>query len=106
MEEQGFFALVYQELKKVPHGRVTTYGALARAVGRPRMSRFVGYALHGNPDPDNIPCHRVVNREGCLSGAFAFGGIEAQKMLLMAEGIPVNDDNRVEGFAQYLFTDF
>ena len=89
MENTGFFASVYEVLRTVPRGRVVTYGQIARAIGAPRMARQVGYALHVNPEPGIIPCHRVVNREGRLSGAFAFGGLQAQQKLLEAEGVEV-----------------
>ena len=89
MENTGFFASVYEVLRTVPRGRVVTYGQIARALGAPRMARQVGYALHANPEPGIIPCHRVVNREGRLSGAFAFGGLQAQQKLLEAEGVEV-----------------
>ncbi len=89
MENTGFFASVYEVLRTVPRGRVVTYGQIARAIGAPRMARQVGYALHVNPKPGIIPCHRVVNREGRLSGAFAFGGLQAQQKLLEAEGVEV-----------------
>ena len=89
MENTGFFASVYEVLRTVPRGRVVTYGQIARAIGAPRMARQVGYALHVNPKPGFIPCHRVVNREGRLSGAFAFGGLQAQQKLLEAEGVEV-----------------
>ena len=82
---------VYEYLKKVPSGRVTTYGMIARAIGRPRAARQVGNALHRNPQPIVIPCHRVVNRDGRLAPAFAFGGIDRQAQLLRAEGVEVVD---------------
>ena len=82
---------VYEYLKTVPKGRVTTYGMIAHAIGHPRAARQVGNALHRNPTPVIIPCHRVVNREGRLAPAFAFGGIEKQAELLRAEGVEVID---------------
>ena len=91
----SFFEEVYQLLKTVPYGKVTTYGDIAKALGRPRSSRIVGYALHVNPDPQNIPCFKVVNREGCLSPAFAFGGEDAQRAMLEGEGISV-ENGRVD----------
>ena len=75
----------------IPHGKVTTYGDIAKALGRPRSSRIVGYALHVNPDPENIPCYKVVNKDGFLTPAFAFGGEEMQKILLESEGITVEN---------------
>ena len=85
----NFFDEVYQLLKTIPYGKVTTYGDIAKALGRPRSSRIVGYALHVNPDPQNIPCYKVVNREGFLTPAFAFGGEDAQRAMLEGEGIEV-----------------
>ncbi|MBE5742266.1 MAG: MGMT family protein [Clostridiales bacterium] len=87
-----FFQSVYELLKTIPYGKVTTYGDIAKALGRPRSSRIVGYALHVNPNPEEIPCYKVVNREGRLAPAFAFGGIEIQKALLESEGIEVVDN--------------
>ena len=84
-----FDQAVYEYLKSVPRGKVVTYGMIARANGRPRASRQVGNALHRNPTPVVIPCHRVVNREGRLAPAFAFGGVEKQAQLLMSEGVEV-----------------
>ena len=82
---------VYEYVKSVPQGKVTTYGMIARAIGRPRAARQVGKALHRNPTPGIVPCHRVVNREGRLAPAFAFGGIEVQARLLEVEGVTVKD---------------
>lgn len=87
----GFFDRVYQFVKLVPSGKVVTYGQVARAIGAPRCARQVGFALHVNPEPGVIPCHRVVNREGRLAPAFAFGGIEIQAALLQEEGVEVTD---------------
>ena len=80
---------IYEAVKKIPKGRVATYGKVAEMAGNPRMSRAVGNALHKNPDPEHIPCYRVVNSKGELAGAFAFGGENVQKKLLEADGIEV-----------------
>ena len=88
---EGFFERVYRYVGSVPAGRVVTYGQVAAAVGAPRCARQVGWALHVNPEPGVIPCHRVVNREGRLAPAFAFGGTDAQARLLQAEGVEVAD---------------
>ena len=88
---EGFFERVYRYVRSVPAGRVVTYGQVAAAVGAPRCARQVGWALHVNPEPGVIPCHRVVNREGRLAPAFAFGGTDAQARLLQAEGVEVAD---------------
>lgn len=92
----NFFQKVYEYLKTVPKGKVVTYGQIAKALGAPRMSRQVGYALHVNPEPIAIPCHRVVNREGRLAPAFAFGGADIQKQWLRAEGVEVGEDDVVD----------
>ena len=86
-KQRNFFSLVYDAVQKIPCGRVATYGQIARMCGSPRSARAVGYALHVNPLPGIVPCHRVVNREGRLAPAFAFGGAEVQKDLLEKEGV-------------------
>ena len=86
---KNFFENAYDFACKVPKGKVVTYGEIARAIGNKRMSRQVGWALHVNPKPGEIPCHRVVNRFGELSTAFAFGGVNRQEELLRSEGVEV-----------------
>ncbi len=81
------FKCIYDVVKQIPYGKVATYGQVAALAGNKRWSRVVGYALHVNPDPENIPCYRVVNRFGEVSKAFAFGGENRQIELLEAEGI-------------------
>ena len=83
------FDKIYEVVKQIPRGKVATYGQIAALAGNPRASQVVGWALHGNPDPDNIPCHRVVNRFGGLTDAFAFGGKDEQKFYLEQEGVEV-----------------
>ncbi len=83
------FSRIYDVVRRIPRGRVATYGQVAALAGNPRWARVVGYALHVNPDPDSIPCYRVVNRLGGVSSAFAFGGENMQVALLEADGIPV-----------------
>lgn len=85
----SLFERVYEYVKTVPRGKVVTYGQVAAAIGAPRCARQVGWALHVNPEPGVIPCHRVVNREGRLVPAFAFGGEAVQAGLLEAEGVEV-----------------
>lgn len=82
---------IYEAVKRIPYGCVATYGQVAELAGNPKMSRAVGNALHKNPDPDNIPCYRVVNSKGELAGEFAFGGAGRQAQLLLNEGIEVTD---------------
>ena len=97
------FTRVYDVVKCVPCGCVTTYGHIARLLGNPRMSRVVGYALHVNPSPGEIPCHRVVNRAGELAPAFAFGGANRQRELLEIEGVTFTMEGRVN-LAKHLWT--
>lgn len=80
---------IYEAVRRIPRGKVATYGQVAELAGDKKMARAVGNALHRNPDPDNIPCFRVVNSKGELAGAFAFGGSGAQARLLEAEGVEV-----------------
>ncbi|MBR3316789.1 MAG: MGMT family protein [Atopobiaceae bacterium] len=87
---------VYEVVRQIPAGRVATYGQVARMVGRPRNARFVGFALHVNPEPGVIPCHRVVFKDGSLASGFAFGGEGAQRSLLEAEGVGFLPDGRVD----------
>lgn len=89
------FEKIYEIVKKIPSGKVATYGQIAMMAGNPRWARVVGYALHVNPDPESIPCFRVVNRFGWLSEAFAFGGANRQAELLRAEGVEVSENNIV-----------
>ncbi|MGN0543461.1 MAG: MGMT family protein [Acutalibacteraceae bacterium] len=90
------FEKIYSVVKKIPKGRVASYGTVAALAGNPRWSRVVGYALHVNPEPGIIPCHRVVTRNGEVSKAFAFGGENMQRQLLSEEGIEFLDDGRVD----------
>ncbi len=93
---------IYEAVKKIPRGKVATYGQVAALAGDRKMARAVGNALHRNPDPDTIPCYRVVNAKGELAGAFAFGGAMSQQQLLEADGIKVTDgrvDLKVYGIA-------
>ena len=90
------FEKIYEVVRRIPRGKVATYGQIAMMAGNPRLARVVGYALHSNPDPGGIPCHRVVNRFGGLAPSFAFGGAEIQAEKLRSEGITVRGDNTVD----------
>lgn len=85
--DKSVFELIYDVVEQIPRGKVATYGQVASLAGNRRWSRVVGYALHVNPDPKRIPCHRVVNRLGEVSKAFAFGGENRQITLLEEEGV-------------------
>lgn len=90
------FNKIYDVVRKIPRGKVCTYGCVAAMAGNPRWSRVVGYALHVNPEPGKIPCHRVVTKNGEVSKAFAFGGENMQRILLAKEGVEFLDDGRVD----------
>lgn len=92
----SLFQEVYEVCKKIPKGKVATYGQIAFLIGRPKCARQVGWALHDNPEQGVIPCHRVINRFGKLTEGFAFGGIDIQKQLLEAEGVEVDEEYRVD----------
>lgn len=94
--EKTVFERIYDVVRRIPYGKVATYGQVAMIAGNPRWARAVGYALHANPDPEGIPCYRVVNRFGGVAPAFAFGGEERQAELLRAEGIEVSEDGKVD----------
>lgn len=95
-ENKTVFEKIYDVVKRIPQGKVATYGQVALAAGNPRWARVVGYALHCNPDPSAIPCYRVVNREGRVSPAFAFGGENIQVQLLKNDGISFLDETHVD----------
>ena len=90
------FDKIYAVVKRIPKGNVASYGTVAAMAGNPRWSRVVGYALHVNPEPGMIPCHRVVTRNGEVSKAFAFGGENMQRILLAEEGIEFLPDGRID----------
>jgi len=93
---KNFNRIVYEIVKQIPKGMVMSYGQIARLAGNARASRAVGYALHGNPDPGHIPCHRVVFKDGSLTPAFVFGGINRQYKLLKDEGVSFGKDRKVK----------
>jgi methylated-DNA-protein-cysteine methyltransferase-like protein len=95
-EPKDFYTRVYEVALRIPHGRVTTYGAIAKALGEPRSARVVGYALNAPPPYLDVPCHRVVNRIGFLSGGWHFGHPDVMRDKLRAEGVPFVDDYQVD----------
>ena len=90
------FEKIYDVVSRIPKGKVATYGLVARMAGNPRWSRVVGYALHNNPAPGVIPCHRVVNREGKVAEGFAFGGSAIQRKMLEDEKIVFEADGHID----------
>lgn len=90
------FKKIYDVVCQIPKGKVATYGTVARLAGNPRWARVVGYALHNNPAPGVIPCHRVVNREGKVAESFVFGGGNVQRQMLEQEGITFENDGHID----------
>lgn len=100
--KSDFFQRVYGVVRRIPYGRVTTYGAIARAVGSPQSSRTVGYAMNASHSLPDVPAHRVVNRSGVLTGKHHFAGSNTMQRLLEQEGVEVREDRVVE-FDQLLW---
>lgn len=95
--EKNFFERVYEVVKQIPSGRVTSYGAIASYLGSAGSSRMVGWAMNKSHDLESIPAQRVVNRNGMLTGKHHFGGTSAMQQLLESEGITVKE-NQVQDF--------
>lgn len=85
---------IYAIVRKIPSGKVATYGQIARILGNPRLSRIVGCAMH--VAPNDVPCHRVLNREGRLCDAFEPLGAQTHRLLLSMEGVECGENNRVD----------
>ena len=90
------FEKIYEVVKTIPKGKVMSYGQVAILAGNPRWARVVGYALHVNPQPGVIPCHRVVMKDGSVSSGFAFGGADVQRQMLLSEGVGFVDEMHVD----------
>jgi len=97
-----FFDKVYTVVKQIPFGKVTTYGAIARAIGSPQSSRMVGWAMNASHTLADVPAHRVVNRNGMLTGKHHFEGTNLMQQLLESEGIEVVD-NKIVNFEVHLW---
>ncbi len=95
--EENFFERVYFIVRQIPYGRVTSYGAIAKALGTARSARMVGWAMNASHHLEDVPAHRVVNRKGLLSGKHHFSGTNLMQQLLENEGIEVID-NQIIGF--------
>lgn len=93
-----FFERVYEVVAQIPYGRVTSYGAIAKALGSPQSARMVGYAMNAVKDRIEVPAHRVVNRVGLLTGKMHFDGTHLMQQLLESEGVKVKN-NQVVDFA-------
>jgi len=98
----SFFERVYDIVRLVPYGRVTTYGAIAHFIGSAQSSRMVGWALNSSHNIIDVPAHRVVNRNGMLTGKVHFGGADIMQQLLESEGIEVVND-KIKDFNKLLW---
>jgi len=96
MEKETFLEKVYEVVRLIPKGRVTSYGAIAKYIGAPRSSRMVGWAMNKSHNEPNIPVHRVVNRQGCLTGKFHFPTPDAMENELKNEGLEILNDKIVD----------
>ncbi|MBA2595536.1 MAG: MGMT family protein [Chloroflexota bacterium] len=92
----AFYASVFALVAQIPLGRVTTYGTIAHTLGKPNGARSVGWALNIAPLEASLPCHRVVNRDGFLSGGWHWGHPDVMAELLMDEGVPFVEPHRVD----------
>ena len=91
-DNDSFFERVYEVVRKIPYGRVTSYGAIARYLGAARSARMVGWAMNASHGRDDVPAHRVVNRMGLLTGKHHFEGTRLMQQLLESEGVEITDD--------------
>jgi len=101
-DSSDFFEKVYHVVRQIPYGRVSTYGAIAKAIGAAKSARTVGYAMNASHQYDDVPAHRVVNRNGVLTGKQHFPGTQVMQQMLEAEGVKVVDDKIVD-FEQHLW---
>ncbi|HSR59801.1 MAG TPA: MGMT family protein [Robiginitalea sp.] len=100
--DSDFFQRVYEVVRQVPYGRVTSYGAIARYLGTGRSARVVGWAMNQSHGMEDVPAHRVVNRQGLLTGKHHFEGTRLMQQLLESEGIRVRD-NQIVDFLQHFW---
>jgi methylated-DNA-protein-cysteine methyltransferase-like protein len=96
MSNENFFERVYAVAREIPYGRVTSYGAIAKALGTARSARMVGWAMNASHNREDVPAHRVVNRNGLLTGKFHFEGTNLMQQLLESEGIEVVENQIVD----------
>lgn len=105
MNNEGFFEKVYVIARKIPYGKVTTYGAIAKYLGMPKSARMVGWAMNNTNNDPTIPAHRVVNKNGVLTGKHHFEGSNLMQQLLENEGIIINK-NQISNFNKIFWKPF
>ena len=99
-KELNFFEHVYDVVRKIPFGRVSSYGLIARYLGSPQSSRMVGWAMNASHIKEDVPAHRVVNKSGLLTGKQHFEGTNLMQQLLESEGVVV-EENQIQNFEKY-----
>lgn len=104
-ENKNFFQKVYDVAREIPVGRVTSYGAIAKYLGAARSARMVGWAMNASHLMDDVPAHRVVNKQGLLTGKHHFDGINLMQQLLEAEGLKIVD-NQIQNLESYFWDPF
>ena len=100
--EPSFFLKVYEVVRQIPDGKVTSYGAIAKYLGSPQSSRMVGWAMNAAHSLADVPAHRVVNRKGLLTGKHHFGGGTIMQQLLENEGVLIKED-QIQDFEKYFW---
>ena len=100
--EKDFFQRVYEVVKQIPYGKITTYGAIAKKIGAPKSARMVGYALNASVMQEDVPAHRVVNSKGLLTGKHHFQGTNLMQQLLESEGVKIKE-NTVQNFNNHFW---
>ncbi|MCL9806073.1 MGMT family protein [Flavobacterium amniphilum] len=101
-DNDNFFERVYEIARQIPEGRVTSYGAIAKVLGAARSARMVGWAMNASHNMEDVPAHRVVNRNGVLTGKHHFDGTSLMQQLLESEGVEVVD-NQIVDFEKYFW---
>lgn len=99
----NFFGKVYEVVRQIPYGKVTTYGAIAKVLGTARSARMVGWAMNASHNLEDVPAHRVVNKKGLLTGKHHFDGTNLMQQLLESEGIEVKE-NQIVDFQKHFWT--
>lgn len=102
LNNDNFFERVYEIVRQIPEGKVTTYGAIAKALGAAKSSRMVGWAMNASHNLEDVPAHRVVNRNGMLTGKHHFEGTNLMQQLLESEGVKIID-NKIVDFDKFIW---
>lgn len=101
-KKNSFFEKVYNVVRDIPYGKVTTYGAIAKKIGTPKSARMVGWAMNASHELEDVPAHRVVNRKGLLTGKAHFSSPNLMQQLLESEGIIIKN-NQIQNFEEFLW---